>query len=190
LLRTGAKTFCFKEDWLALTKDKKQTIVAEYQEWLNKSEAVFLTEYSGLTMPAFDELRKRVREAGGEFHVVKNTLGKLAFKSAGFEVPDEYLDGSTAVGVAFADAPGVAKVISDFAKEQEAVKIKGGFLGKQHFSKLEVTRLATLPPLPVVRAQLLAMLNTPATTLVRLVAEPGRRVAQVMKAYADKGAAA
>lgn len=175
---------------MALTKDKKQTIVSEYGDWLSKSEAVFLTEYRGLTMPAFDELRKRIRDAGGEFHVVKNTLGKLAFKSAGLDVPEEYMQGSTAVGVAFSDAPGVAKVIADFAKEQEALKIKGGFLGKQHFTQQQVMRLATLPPLPIVRSQLLALINTPATSLVRLLAEPGRRVAQVIKAFADKGATA
>lgn len=175
---------------MALTKDKKQSVVSEYGEWLTRSEAVFLTEYRGLTMPAFDELRKRIREAGGEFHVVKNTLGKLAFKTAGFDIPEEYMEGSTAIGVAFSDAPGVAKVIADFAKEQQALKIKGGFLGKQHFSQQQVLKLATLPPLPVVRSQLMAMLNTPATQLVRLIAEPGRRVAQVVKAFADKGATA
>lgn len=175
---------------MALTKDKKQAIVAEYEGWLKKSEAVFLTEYSGLTMPAFDELRKRIRDAGGEFHVVKNTLSKLALKSAGLDAPAEMLEGSTAIGLAFSDAPGVAKAIADFAKDKEAVKIKGGFLGKQFLSAQEVTRLATLPPLPVVRSQFLALLNTPATQLVRLLNEPGRRVAQVLKAYADKGASA
>lgn len=175
---------------MALSKEKKQAIVAEYEGWLKKSEAVFLTEYTGLTMPAFDELRRRIREAGGEFHVIKNTLGKLALKSAGLDAPEEMLLGSTAIGLAFSDAPGVAKAIADFAKEREALKIKGGFLGKQYVSKQEVTRLATLPPLPVVRSQLLAMLNTPATQLVRLLNEPGRRVAQVLKAYADKSAMA
>ena len=175
---------------MALSKEEKQTIVTEYEGWLKKSEAVFLTEYTGLTMPAFDELRKRIREAGGEFHVMKNTLGKLAFKSAGYDVPPEYLLGSTALGVAFSDAPGVAKAIADFAKEKEAVKIKGGFLGAKHLSSQEVLRLATLPSLPVVQAQLLALINTPATQLARLLAEPGRRVAQVLKAYADKPAAA
>jgi large subunit ribosomal protein L10 len=175
---------------LALSKEEKQTIVAEYEDWLKKSEAIFLTEYTGLTMPAFDELRKRIREAGGEFHVVKNTLGKVAFKSAGLDVPQEYLLGSTALGIAFSDAPGVAKAIADFAKDKEAVKIKGGFLGSKHLSSQEVVRLATLPPLPVVRAQFLALLNTPATQLTRLLAEPGRRIAQVLKAYADKPAAA
>jgi large subunit ribosomal protein L10 len=175
---------------LALSKDRKQAILAQYEEWLSKSEAIFVTEYSGLSMPDFDELRKRIREAGGEFHVVKNTLGKRAFQAAGIDMPEELLLGSSAVGLAFTDAPGVAKAIADFAKDKEAVKIKGGFLGKQSLGAAEVARLATLPPLPVVRAQLLAMLNTPATQLTRLLAEPGRRVAQVLKAYADKPASA
>jgi large subunit ribosomal protein L10 len=84
----------------------------------------------------------------------------------------------------------VAKAISEFGKVKDAIKIKGGFLGKQYLTQPEVVRLATLPPLPVVRSQLLALLNTPATQLVRVLAEPGRRVAQVIKAYADKTAAA
>jgi large subunit ribosomal protein L10 len=175
---------------LALSKDKKQSISAEYEQWLSKAEAVFLTEYSGLTMPSFDELRKRIREVGGEFHVMKNTLGRRAFKAAGYEVPEADLLGSTAVGLAFSDAPGVAKAISEFAKDQGALKIKSGFLGKQYLSKQDVTRLATLPALPVVRSQFLALLNTPATQLVRLLNEPGRRVAQVLKAHAEQAPAA
>ncbi|MEX1248845.1 MAG: 50S ribosomal protein L10 [Anaerolineales bacterium] len=175
---------------MALSKEKKQSILSEYESWIGKSEAVFLAEYTGLTMPDFDELRKRIREAGGEFHVVKNTLGKLAFQKAGLDLPAEFLTGSTALGLAFSDAPGVAKAIADFAKGKQAVKIKAGFLGKQYMTGEAVMRLATLPPLPVVRAQLLAMFNTPATQLTRLLAEPGRRIAQVLKAYADKPAAA
>lgn len=175
---------------MALSKEKKQSISSEYEQWLSKAEAVFLTEFSGLTMPGFDELRKRIREVGGEFHVMKNTLGKRVFKAAGYEVPEGTLLGSTAVGLAFSDAPGVAKAISEFAKEREAVKIKGGFLGKQFLSKQDVVRLATLPALPVVRSQFLALLNTPATQLVRLLNEPGRRVAQVLKAHAEKAPAA
>ncbi|MEX2144429.1 MAG: 50S ribosomal protein L10 [Anaerolineales bacterium] len=175
---------------MALSKERKQAILAEYEAWLERSEAVFLTEFSGLTMPDFDDLRKRISEVGGEFHVVKNTLGKRAFEKAGLDLPAENLLGSTALGLAFSDAPGVAKAIADFAKTKEALKIKGGFLGKQYMSQSEVLRLATLPPLPIVRSQLMALLNTPATQLVRVLAEPGRRVAQVLKAYADKTAAA
>ncbi|MCW5839088.1 MAG: 50S ribosomal protein L10 [Anaerolineales bacterium] len=174
---------------MALSKEKKQSIAAQYEQWLGDAEAVFLAEYSGLSMPAFDELRKRIREVGGEFHVIKNTLGRRAFKAAGYDVPAADLLGSTAIGLAFSDAPGVAKALADFAKEQEAVKIKSGFLGKDYLSKQDVTRLATLPALPVVRSQFLALLNTPATQLVRLLNEPGRRVAQVIKANAEKATA-
>ncbi|MBX3045363.1 MAG: 50S ribosomal protein L10 [Anaerolineales bacterium] len=174
---------------MALSKEKKQSISAQYEQWLGDAEAVFLTEYSGLSMPAFDELRKRIREVGGEFHVIKNTLGRRAFKAAGFDVPEADLLGSTAIGLAFSDAPGVAKALSDFAKDQEAVKIKSGFLGKDYLSKQDVSRLATLPALPVVRSQFLALLNTPATQLVRLLNEPGRRVAQVIKTNAEKATA-
>jgi len=173
---------------LALSKEKKEQLVTLYESWIKESEAIYLAEYSGLDMPAIDDLRAKVREAGGEFHIMKNRLGKLAFASAGFEVPEEYLTGTTAVGLAFEDAPGVAKALSDFAKEADVVHIKGGFLEGELVSKDEITRLATLPPLPVVQSQLLALFNTPATQLSRILAEPGRQVAQVLKAFADSGA--
>lgn len=170
---------------MALSKERKEELIAQYEGWLRDSRAIFLTEYTGLSMAAIDKLRDSIREAGGEFHVMKNTLGKLAFERAGLDVPEEYLTGSTALGIAFEDAPAVAKAIAEFAKEAEVVKIKGGFLGSEHLSQQAVNRLATLPPLPVVRSQVLAMLVTPATQLTRLLAEPGRQIAQVLKAYAD-----
>ena len=173
---------------MALSKERKQELVAQYESWIKESRALFLTEYTGLDMPAIDELRARVREAGGEYHIVKNRLGKLAFEAAGYEVPEDYLMGSTALGIAFEDAPGVAKALSDFAGENEAVKIKGGYLSGEHMGVEQVIRLATLPPMPVARAQLLALLMTPATQLARLVTEPGRQVAQLLKAFADSGA--
>jgi large subunit ribosomal protein L10 len=174
---------------LAHTRERKEDLVAQYEEWLKTSRAIFLTEYTGLDMPAIDALRSRVREAGGEFHIIKNTLGKLAFDSAGFEMPEDYLMGSTAIGIAFDDPPAVAKALADFSEENQSVKIKGGFLAGDHMQMEQVIRLATLPPLPVVRGQFLALLMTPATQLTRLLAEPGRQLAQVIKAYADSGAA-
>ena len=175
---------------MALSKERKEELVAKYESWLQESEAVFLTEYSGLDMPAIDDLRSRIREAGGEFHIIKNRLGKLAFKAAGYEVPEDYLLGSTAIGVAFEDPPAVAKALAEFGEDNEAIKIKGGYLAGDHLVLEQVVRLATLPPLPAVRAQLLALILTPATQLARLVAEPSRQIAQVIKAYGDQGAAA
>ena len=170
---------------MPLTKERKKEVVALYESWLKDSEAVVLAEYTGLNMTQFDELRSKVREAGGEFHVMKNTLAKLAFANVGFDAPEEYFIGSTAIGVAFEDPPGTAKAIADTAKDLDFVEIKGGFMGGQNISAADIIAMAELPPLPVVRAQLLGTLMAPASQLTRLLAEPGRQLAQVLKVYSE-----
>jgi large subunit ribosomal protein L10 len=181
-----AKTFILKGGCsLALTKERKEQLQAQYETWIKESQAVVLTEYTGLTMHMIDELRSKVRDAGGEFHVVKNTIGKRAFDSAGFEAPEEFFIGSTAFGIAFEDAPGVAKVIKDFGKDKPMIKVKGGLMDGELVSTDVVMALAELPPLPVVRGQLLGTIMAPASKLVRTIAEPGRSLAQVVKAHAD-----
>mgnify|MGYP005869127657 CR=1 FL=1 len=173
---------------MAITKARKRELVDAYQAWLEKSRAVILAEYLGLTMKDLDALRSKVREAGGEFHVIKNTLGRLAFKEAGYEAPEKYFTGSTAAGFAFEDAPAVAKVIMDFARTAGALKVKGGYMDTRPVSAEQVKALAELPPLPVMRAQLLGTLLAPASQLARLLAEPGRQVAAVLKAFSEKEA--
>ena len=173
---------------MALTKEEKETITKKYQEWMEKSTALVLVEYTGVNMNTLDSIRAKVREAGGEFHVIKNTLAKRAFDALGMPVEPGYLVNSTAVGFAFESAPGVAKALADFDKSTEAVKIKGGYLGKLVLSVSDVKALADLPPLPIVRAQLLGTILAPASKLVRTLAEPGRQVAAVINAYAEKDA--
>jgi large subunit ribosomal protein L10 len=170
---------------LALSKERKEQLQAQYETWIKESQAVVLTEYTGLTMAMIDDLRTKVRDAGGEFHVIKNTLGKRAFDAAGFETPADYFIGSTAFGVAFEDAPGIAKVIKDFGKDAPMVQIKGGLMDGEIVSSDTMIALAELPPLPVVRGQLLGTILAPASKLVRTLAEPGRSLAQVVKARAD-----
>jgi large subunit ribosomal protein L10 len=174
---------------LAVSKERKTEIVATYQEWLSKSQAVYLAEYIGLSVKDLDALRDKVREVGGEFHIIKNTLGKLAFEGAGYEVPQDYFIGSTAAGFAFEDAPSMAKAMASFAKSAEALKFKGGYLETNILSPEQVQSLAELPPLPVVQAQLLSTLMAPANQLARLLAEPARQVASVLKAYSESEAA-
>ncbi len=174
---------------MAISKERKNELVDQYTEWANKSRAMFLVEYIGLNMKQVDELRSKAREIGGEFHIVKNTLGKVAFESAGLPLPAEFLEGSTAIGFAFEDAPKMAKAISDFARASDFLKIKGGYLNKQAISANEVNALADLPPLPVMRAQLLGTIMAPASKLVRTLAEPARQLAAVMKAYSEKDGA-
>jgi large subunit ribosomal protein L10 len=169
---------------LAFIKDEKTKIMSQYQEWLSKSQAVFLLEFSKMTMKEVDTLRAKAREAGGEMHVVKNTLFSLVMDQLGIS-GKEYLTKTTMVGFAFNDAPALAKVMIDSTKG-EVFKVKGGFLAKNGISADDIKALSTLPPLPVVRAQFLGLLSTPATRLVRTIAEPARGIASVVRAYSEK----
>jgi len=174
---------------LAVSKQRKDEILESYKEWLNKSKAIILAEYTGLSVKGLDQLRQKMRENGGEFHIVKNTLGKILVQEAGYPVDEKMFTGSTAIGFAFEDAPALAKAISEFANSSDFVKIKGGYLSNRPMSATQVKALADMPPLPVVRAQLLGTLNAPASKLARVLAEPGRQIAAVIKAYAEKSSA-
>jgi large subunit ribosomal protein L10 len=175
---------------LAKSKEQKETMLAEYMEWLGKSQAVVLVEYTGLKMKDLDVIRAKAREHGGEFHIVKNTLAKLALEKAGYSVPADYAEKSTAIGFAFNDPASFVKAITESAKGMDAVKVKGGFLDMKALDAEEVKSLASLPPLPSLRAQLLGVLQAPASKLVRTLAEPGRSLAYVVKAYSEKAAPA
>jgi len=170
---------------LAKSKQQKQELVDQYSEWIEKSNAIVLTRYIGLSVPELEQLRRDIREAGGEFHVVKNTLAKLAFEKAGLEIELEHFLGDTAIGFAFDDAPSVAKAIVNYADDTDFVQLKVGYLGDKLVNAAEIVALAKVPPLPVVRAQLLSSLLAPATKLSQILAEPGRQVAGVLKAYSE-----
>lgn len=167
---------------MAITKQRKNELVDQYSDWLSRSKALVVAQYTGMTMKELDTLRSKVRESGGEFHVLKNTLAVISFEKAGMKVSDQAFEGSTAVAFAFEDAPALAKTMTDFARTSEFLKIKTGFLEKQPITAEGVKALADLPPLPVMRAQILGTLLAPASQLVRLLAEPGRQVAAVIKA--------
>ena len=119
---------------MAISKQQKDELVSQYAEWINRSKALILTEYTGLSMKKIDELRAKTREAGGEFHIVKNTLGKVAFESTGMPLQEKFLEGSTAIAFAFKDAPGLAKTLTEFARTSDFLKIKGGYLEKRAIS--------------------------------------------------------
>jgi len=175
---------------LAITKERKNELIQQYGEWMNKSQLQVVMSYAGLSMKDVDTLRAKLREVGGEFHVVKNTLVKLAFQQSGMPLPEKYFDESTAVAFAFEDAPAFAKALNDFAKTSEFLKVKGGYLDKKPVSAAAVKSLADMPPLPVMRAQLLGVLLAPASKLVRTLAEPARGLAAVLKAHAGPEEAA
>jgi large subunit ribosomal protein L10 len=171
---------------LAISKTRKEELVKTYDELIGKSTGMILIEYRGLTMKGMDPLRGKLRDASGELHVVKNTLAQRALTAAGRQVPPEMLTHSTAIGFAFSDVAGVAKALSTYARESEFVSIKGGLLGDRILTSADVEALAELPPLPIMRAQLLGLLATPASRLVGVVAGGVRQIVNVVKAYSEK----
>ena len=174
---------------MALTKQRKEEILATYTAWLKRSQAVILVEYTGARMKDMDGIRAKVRESGGEFHVVKNTLLRRALQAQGMSVPDEALLKSSAMTFAFSDPAATAKALADATKGMNFVRVKAGFMAGQMLNATQVKALAELPPLPVVRARLLGMLQAPAGQLVRTIAEPARSLAAVFRAYSESAPA-
>jgi len=175
---------------LAVSKERKEEVLVTYADWLKKSQAVILVEYTGVKMKALDGIRAKIRESGGEFHVVKNTLARRVFSEQGMAFPEDYLEKSTAVSFAFTDPASTAKALTEATKGIEFIKVKGGFMAGQTLNSAQVKALADMPPLPVVRAQLLGVLQAPAGKLARTIAEPARGLAAVIKAFTEKAPAA
>jgi large subunit ribosomal protein L10 len=157
-----------------MKKADKELVVADLTERLRTSETLLVADYRGLTMPQIDTLRTRLLESGASFSVVKNTLGRRAAEAAGAEALLTLLEGPSAV--AFLDADGdmvaAAKALADMARESKILAIKGGVLQGRAMTAGEVESLATLPPVDVLRGQVLAAIIAPVTALLGLVSAP------------------
>ncbi len=175
---------------MAITRQRKEEILKQYADWLKRSQAVILMEYTGAKMKDLDVIRAKIRESGGEFHIVKNTLARRAFEAAGIIFPANLFEQSTAISFAFSDPVATAKALGEAAKGMAFARIKGGFMGGQILDPAQVKALADLPPLPVTRARLLGVLQAPAAKLARTLAEPARSLAAVLRAYSEKSTAA
>jgi large subunit ribosomal protein L10 len=151
---------------LAITRERKEALVAQYTDLLKRSEAVILTNYLGLNVAQVTQLRDRIREANGAYYVTKNTLIKLAMQQLDLSVHDEWLEGPTAIGFCFDDVTAVAKAIAGFADESEILAIKGALLGSRAVGEDQIVRLAKLPPVEVLRAQVLGALTAPMSGVV------------------------
>jgi len=171
---------------LAISRQQKEELVEQYKKWLKESDGLILTHYHGLSVKAIGDLRRDIRESGGEFHIIKNTLAKLAFEESGRELRENVFIGPTALGVSYQNPTGLAKVIKDFSKEFGTIEIKSGYLAERLMTVEEIVALAELPSMEAMRAKLLSTILAPASQLVRTLAEPGRQVAAVIKSYSEK----
>src|SRR5436190_16366501 len=155
-------------------KSDKERVVQELTERLKSSETLIVADYRGLTMPQIDALRGELLEHGARFQVVKNTLTRRAAEAAGEDALLALLDGPSAIAFLEADGDMVAaaKALADAARETRVLAIRGGVLEGRPMSAAEVESLATVPPLDVLRGQVLGAIVAPLTALLGLVTAP------------------
>jgi large subunit ribosomal protein L10 len=167
-------------------RPEKANIVFDLSAQLKGSPFVLVTDYQQMNVGDFTELRNRLAQAGAEVHVVKNSFLKRAMADAGFPAVDEKLGGQTAVVTGEKDVAPVAKIMKSFAKEFKKAALKIGLINQAIVSRSELETLADLPSREVLQAQLLGLLMSPATKLVRLLNEPASSLARLLKAKSQK----
>jgi large subunit ribosomal protein L10 len=167
-------------------RPEKADIVSELSEALKQSPFVLVSDYRGMKVIDFSELRNRLAPAGAEVHVVKNNFLRRAMADSGFPDVGDQFAGQTAVVTGKADVAPVAKIFKTFATEFKLAALKIGFVDFAVLSTAELETLAGLPSREVLQAQLLGLLLSPATRLVRLLNEPAAALARLLKAKAEK----
>jgi large subunit ribosomal protein L10 len=171
---------------LAISKQRKDELIAQYTEQLKECQGIILTDYRGLSVGDMDTVRRALRPSGGIFQVVKNRLLKLALKEAELSLPEEWLIGPTAVGFCYGEVPPMAKIFVDTAKELEALQLKGGVIGTSAVTADQVRTVADLPPREILLSHVLGSINAPASQVVGVVASGVRQILNVLQAYVDK----
>ncbi len=167
-------------------RPEKTSIVSDLSEKLKRSPFVLVTDYQRMKVADFGELRNRLAPAGAEVHVVKNNFLKRAMTDSGFPDLSDKLIGQTAVVIGENDVAPVAKIFKMFAAEFKIAALKIGFVDRTVLSTKELETLADLPPRGTLQAQLLGLLLSPATRLVRLLNEPASVLARLLKAKSEQ----
>jgi large subunit ribosomal protein L10 len=165
-------------------RPEKANIVDDLTSKLNSSPFLFVADYAGLRVGQFSELRNRLHKVGARCNVVKNTFLRRAVADAGLPELDS-VSGQTAIVTGDKDVAAAAKVLKTFASEFKKPAIKSGIIDRLIVSGDQIQAIADLPSREILLSQLLALLNTPATMLVRVLNEPATALARVFQAHVD-----
>jgi large subunit ribosomal protein L10 len=171
-------------------RPEKVAVVEEVRGRLSSSSATILTEYRGLNVGELAQLRRSVREAGGDYRIYKNTLVRFAARDLGLDGVEQLLTGPTALVFVDGDAVDVAKALRDFSRANPALVLKGGVLGDTALSADQARALADVPPRPVLLARLAGGLAAPLQQFAGLLQALPRNLAYGLKALIDQGGAA
>ena len=170
-----------------MLKTEKEKVVADLVERLRASETLLIADYRGLTHAELDDVRTQLLQHGARFTIVKNTLTKRAADEAGVDGLHEFLTGPTAIAFVNAgDMVAVAKTLSETARTTRRLELKGGLLDGKSIDADAVRDLATLPPMDVLRGQVLGAVVAPLTSLLGLVGAPLQNLVGLIDARIDQ----
>lgn len=173
---------------MAITRERKEELVAQYLDLLEKSNGFVIIQYGGLGVSKVDGMRNAVRKADGFYAVTKNTLFTKALQQYGWNVPSDLLKGPTAVAFGLENFPGVAKAVLDYSGEREVegkLVIKGGMMVGDIINPSQVEAVSKLPTLDELRAQLAGLVVAPAEGIVNVIYGATGQVVNVIQAYLD-----
>ncbi len=168
-----------------LSRADKEAQVAELRENFSRATAVFVAEFSGVTVQEIEELRGKLYEAGpGEYsyQVSKNSVLRRASEGLDTEAVADKFKGPTAIALSYGDPVSLAKMLTDFSKDKDSFNLKGGLLEGKALSEAEIETLASLPSLDELRGKIVGLIQAPATKIARLLQEPGAQIARVLDA--------
>ena len=168
-----------------MNKDSKNKYIQEMKKVFSSSEAVMIAQYQGLNVIELDKLRKELREKGIIFKVTKNKITKLAIKESPVKELEKFFTGPTAAAMS-SDPIATAKILTNFAKTHDKLKIVAGFMDGKVLDVKEVAIIATLPSLEEARAKIVGILATPAQKLVSILLAPGSKIANLARAKSLK----
>ena len=160
-----------------MLKSEKETLIKEMNDKFTRAKSLVLVETKKVNVETITKLRKKLRAGGVEFKVLKNTLAKRAAKGTAFEVIAEDFVGPVSASFSYGDVVAPAKILSEFIKDLETIKIKSGVIDGKKMSAKDVA---------VLRAKILGMINQPAGKLARTIAEPANKLARVLKAKSEQ----
>jgi len=169
-----------------LNRTEKKQIVTDFSKKMEGFQAAILTHYRGLNVEQINTLRRRLREEKISYHVVKNTMMKLAAKGTDLEKIADYFKGPTAIAVSYGDPISLAKILTEFVKTQPRLEIKIGLIQGQVAPPEEIKTLATMPPREVLLAQIMGGIQGPAQEVAGVIQSGLQQIVGVIDARADQ----
>ncbi|HYO89274.1 MAG TPA: 50S ribosomal protein L10 [Candidatus Limnocylindrales bacterium] len=172
---------------MAITKQRKEDLVAIYSNQLANTDGFIIAHYNKLSVAQANNLRKKLADSGGTYMVTKNTLFKIALKQNDWPVPEELLSGMVGIVFGNGNLPAVAKSMQSFIKEApDNFSAIGGVLAGSVFKASDVEAIANLPTIEEIRAQLAGLIVTPASQIAGLLQAATSQLVNVLQAYEDK----